>query len=142
MIAYRYAQRKTGFLLFEVMVTVAILSLGLTLILRSFTTSLQAARTSQDYMRACLLLEEKLWELEEEAEATRKLTTRPSRGNFLASNERDRWRRKFSWQIFTEDLRDEEGKDTYLDKVKVTVAWKEGRGERKAWLTTYLVNEE
>ena len=138
----RHKTRNTGFLLFEVMVTVAILSLGLTLILRSFTTSLGAIRTSQNYMLACLLLEEKMWELEEEAESTKKITTEPSRGEFTASNGKDKWRERFSWETACEDLLDEEGEETSLDKVTVTVAWRESRSQKSVWLTTYLVNEE
>lgn len=133
---------RVGFLLFEVMVTVAILSLGLVLILRSFTTSLAAVRTSQEYMWACLLVEEKIGELEEESEVTRKVTTTPSRGEFTLTSEKDRWREKFRWEIATKGLRDEEGEETPLDKVTVTVAWKEGGREREVRLTTYLVNEE
>lgn len=140
--ATRRTQREDGFLLFEVMVTVAILSLGLILILRSFTTSLAAARTSQDYMRACLLVEEKMWELEEEAETTRKVTTTPSKGEFMPTNEEDRWRENFSWEIATNDLRDEEGGEAPLDEVTVIVTWKEGGRKREVGLTTYLVNEE
>jgi len=140
--SWKVGRNKKGFLLFEVMVTVAILSLGLTLILRSFTTSLSAARISQNYMLACLLLEEKMWELEEEAESTKKITTEPSRGEFATSNEKDKWRERFSWEIACEDLLDEEREETSLDKVTVTVAWKEGRRERKVCLPTYLVNEE
>lgn len=140
--ATRRRQREDGFLLFEVMVTVAILSLGLILILRSFTTSLAAARTSQDYIRACLLVEEKMWELEEEAETTRKVTTTPSKDEFTPTNEEDKWRESFSWEIVTRDLRDEEGGETPLDEVTVIVTWKEGGRKMKVGLTTYLVNEE
>lgn len=140
--SWKVDKNKKGFLLFEVMVTVAILSLGLTLILRSFTTSLSAARTSQNYMLACLLLEEKMWELEEEAESTKKITTEPSRGEFAASNEKDKWKERFSWEIVCEDLQDEEGEETSLDKATVNVAWKEGGRKREVHLTTYLVNEE
>ena len=59
-------KKNKGLLLFEVMLTIIILSVGLTLILRSFYSSLNATKIAQYYTTATLLIEDKMWELENE----------------------------------------------------------------------------
>jgi type II secretion system protein I len=54
-----------AFSLFEVLVTVAILSTAVIFLFRAFTTSLNAAKISQDIFVACLLAEERLFDIEE-----------------------------------------------------------------------------
>lgn len=53
-----------AFSLLEVVVTVAIVSLALVFVLRGFSVILSSARLSQDITLACLLAEEKIWEVE------------------------------------------------------------------------------
>jgi len=57
-------RNETGYLLFEVVLAVAILSLGLVVLLRCFSTPLRAVRVSENYLRAALLAEEKMEELQ------------------------------------------------------------------------------
>ena len=51
-----------AFSLFEVMVTVAILSTALVFVFRSFATVLNAVKLSRNLTLACWLAEEKIWE--------------------------------------------------------------------------------
>ena len=53
-------------MLMEVMVSLAILSLGLVIIIQSFASSLRALRSSQNITRAVFLAEQKLGEMERE----------------------------------------------------------------------------
>ena len=122
---------KRGFLLFEVMVTVAILSLGLVLVLRSFTVCLGASRLSQNYMQACLLLEEKMAELE--MMGTSFAEIEPSSGNFSSPYE------QFNWKIEKRALKEEE--DLGLDEVTLNIFWPEARRKESITLTTYLRSE-
>ena len=55
-----------GFLLFEVMVAVVVLAVGLTLVLRSFNSAIATVKGLQDYTTAMFLLEEKMFQLETE----------------------------------------------------------------------------
>ena len=56
-------QKNEGFLLLEVMIGVAILSIGTLLILNSFMRPLRAIEFSRDYFKAGLFMEEKMLEL-------------------------------------------------------------------------------
>jgi len=81
-------QKNRGFLLLEVMIGVAILSIGTLLILNSFMRPLRAIEFSRDYFKAGLLLEEKMLEL-----YNSDIKDGASRGVF--SNFDD----KFSWSL-------------------------------------------
>ena len=57
-----------GFLLFEVMVSIVILTSGILFIARSYSSSKDAIQRSADVLKASLLLESKMWEYEEKGE--------------------------------------------------------------------------
>ncbi len=121
------AGNKRGFLLYEVLLALAILSIGLVIVLRSFSTSLRAVRTSQNYFKATLLLEEKLWEVEK----ANSLPPGISQGSFPGS--------KFNWEVETSPI-EEEG-DVGLNAVKVTLSWRQGKRKGDIGLTTWMVKE-
>jgi hypothetical protein len=85
----RILQRQGGFLLLETLLAVIILAVGLTLVVRSFGSSIHALGTSGDYTRAIVLLEERLWDLEAKGSIAPGVTT----GKF---SEEDR---NFSWEV-------------------------------------------
>lgn len=66
MIKTQNAKHKAhnAFTFIELMITVAILSIGLVLILQAFSTSVKANGLSRDITRACFLAESKISELE------------------------------------------------------------------------------
>ena len=57
-------QSTEGFVLMEVLVSVAILVVGVTVLLQSILTSLDANRMTQEYTQAIFLAESKMWQLE------------------------------------------------------------------------------
>lgn len=59
------SQFNNAFTLLEVLVTTAIISIGLTFIFRSFTTALAASKLSNEILSACYLAEDKAWQLEQ-----------------------------------------------------------------------------
>lgn len=71
-----------GFLLFEVVIALAILSSAIVLVIRGFMTSMKAIAVSEDNIKAVRHLEEKMWEIEDEAAKEGTLTTDSSSGNF------------------------------------------------------------
>lgn len=123
------ARNKEGILLYEVLLALAILSFGLVAVLGSFNTSLRAVTTSENYFRATLLLEEKLWELEMDDG----FSPGVSRGGFPGEHS------KFRWQVEASPI-EEEG-DMVLNEVKVTISWNERNKRRDMALTTWMVKE-
>ncbi len=124
-------KNKNGLLLFEVMLTLVILSIGLTLILHSFSASLNASKIAQDYTVASLLIEDKMWEWENTGEIAANLN---QEGRFPQPNQ------KFNWHLETKDkpIQEQSGK---LNEVKLTVWWKEGRRKGSISATTSLKNK-
>ena len=124
-------RNKKGILLFEVMLTVIILSVGLTLILRSFSTSLNAAKSAQHYTTATLLIEDKMWELENEGAIDADLN---EEGQFPEPHQ------GFNWQLETKD-KPIQGQTGKLNEVRLTVFFQEGKRKGSTFITTYLPNK-
>lgn len=124
-------KNKRGLLLFEVMLTLIILSVGLTLILRSFSTSLNASKIAQNYTTAALLIEHKMWELENAGSIATDLS---QEGQFPEPHQ------KFNWRLETKDkpVQDQAGK---LNEVELSVWWQEGKRKGRTFVTTYLENK-
>lgn len=124
-------KKNKGLLLFEVMLTIIILSVGLTLILRSFYSSLNATKIAQYYTTAALLIEDKMWELENEGVVAVDLD---QEGQFSAPDQ------QFNWYLETKDkeVQEQNGK---LNEVKLSVWWQEGKRKGNIFVTTYLGNK-
>ena len=115
-------RNNRGFLLLEVMVSVAILSVAFVLILNSFTRSLRAIELSEDYFRAGLLLEQKLLEISaSDAEEG------SSEGTFIDFNNR------FSWSLDVVRL-----KEDSIREANVKISWNKGSREHGISILTYL----
>jgi hypothetical protein len=113
------------------MLTVIILSVGLTLILRSFSTSLNATKSAQHYTTASLLIEDKMWELENKGVIDADLD---EEGQFPEPYQ------KFNWHLTTKDkqIQSQAGK---INEVKLVIFWQEGKRKGSTSVTTYLANK-
>jgi len=119
-----FSQR--GFLLLETLLAILVLAVGLTLVLRSFGSSLDALGTSADYTKALLLLEERLWELETKGSIVPGTFT----GEF---SEEDG---EFRWEVKASELAEME-----LCETQVTVSWEQRGRPRDVSIVTYLKRE-
>lgn len=106
-----------GFVLFEVMLSLAILCLGLILILNSFKVGLKAVKASNDYTQATLLLAQRIGELEN---VKYTLSAGKIEGVFEDAP-------KFTWAAEIKELQG-------IKEVKIIVEWKDGIVD----LVTYL----
>ncbi|MDD5072488.1 MAG: type II secretion system protein [Candidatus Omnitrophica bacterium] len=61
-------RNRKGYLLLEVVASIAVIAIGLAVILRSFTSSLRASKIAQEYFKASLLVQDKIAGLEIEEE--------------------------------------------------------------------------
>lgn len=124
-------RRNKGFTLLEVVLAVAILSLGLVMVVRSYVSSLRAVKTSQNFLAADLLLEKKIWDWEEQV---RLATTQPGsvvpgdeEGNFEAPFD------NFAYRIWME----EEAESPPLYKSTFKVSWQQRKNEHSVSSISY-----
>jgi len=115
-----------GFLLVEILLVVFVLAVGLTIVLRSFGSSLDALGTSANYTRALLLLEERLWELEAKGSVSPGTLT----GGFPQQDG------SFRWEVKASEL-----PQVGLCETQVTVSWEQRGRPRAVSVVTYLERE-
>ena len=120
--------RSRGFTLIEIMISVAILSFGLILILQGFTHSLNILRISENNLQATLLAEEKMAQLQIDAKNSEYGFLTDFNGESQIDNI------EFRWQ--TSITPDEEHED--LNELLTIVSWKEGKRKGTVPVITYL----
>lgn len=121
----RKQRNKKGFLLLEVLISVAILSFSLVLIINSFSKSLRALELSENYFKANLLLSKKVFEIENNPK------------EFLEEGQSDGifedFGGKFSWWLEVEKIEEEK-----LSEVKLKVFWFQNKKEEALSIFTYF----
>jgi len=124
----RYA---TGFTLIEVVVAMAILSIGITVIIELFSGSLRLVRTSGEYTKAVNYARVKMEEI----------TIKPTMNEGIEEGEFDG---AYRWQvnvkrvdILPARIETDFKPPVELFQVKVNVLWKSGTKERSTVLETY-----
>jgi len=118
-------RKNKGFLLLEVMVSIGILSIGLVLVLGSFMRSIRAMELSEDYFRAGLLLEAKIYEV-----LNSDIEEGLSEGVFTDFGNR------FSWNSNVENLEEEGFED--ISEVTLEVSWDQGNKKQSIPVSTYI----
>jgi len=128
-------RRDQGFTLIEVIIALAILGIGLTVIIQLFSGGLRLAKISEEYTRAMNLGRMKM----EEITYQPKLEEGTSEGEFDDT---------FHWQvqIKKKDLLPVEKDSDFkppveLFQVRVNILWKSGSKEKSATLESYKANK-
>lgn len=121
-----------GALLVEALLAVMILSIGLTVIIRSLMTSLRATSYTADYSMAVFLLEDKINGLMQNGFIE---DGHSEEENLEAPFE------KFVYRIEAHNIKDAD-KPGNLNQVELSLSWPSGRKMRKIFLTTYLLNQK
>jgi general secretion pathway protein I len=129
----RHVHSTTGFTLIEVLVAMAILAIGLTVIIELFSGGLRLARTSMEYTKAVHYACTKMEEIE-------------VKQTMEEGNEEGEFDDTFHWQVETKRvdlIPGEHGPDfkppAELFQVKVNVLWKSGSKERSTVIESYKV---
>ena len=119
----RNGKRKEGFTLLETLASLAILSIGLIAVVKSFSISIQANDYTQGLTIATFLAQGKIAELE----TTPQTILGTETGDFGEDYPNYRWETEVN---FTENDR--------IQEAVVTVFWRERGGEKKIELLTLL----
>lgn len=127
---YLKMKNKKGILLFEVVMAVAILAIGLTLVSRSFTNCLRVLESARDYNLAILLADEVFLDLE-----TKEPEEWPSEGDFKEYP-------RFNWTLETEEVEIEDFEDMELTEVELHINWERRNRNYKLVIPTYMTYEE
>lgn len=107
-----------AFSLAEVLISVAVLSTAIVVILRSFTASLSSVRFSQNITLACFLTKNKLWEIGQKYKVDS--SALKDAGSELIQD------RNFNWEYEISDT-----EISGLKQLKFIVSWKEKAREKE-----------
>ncbi len=118
--------KRNGFLLLEVMLSVFIVVVGVVFVIGSFVTSIKAFKASKLYLDALYLTEEKMWEYEESGE----IEEGSDSGKFEDYKNAE-------WSVEAEEI-----EDLPLNETTVRIVLKENDRKRKFEIVTYLFNKE
>ena len=124
-------RNRKGYLLLEVVASIAVIAIGLTVILRSFTSSLRASKIAQEYFEASLLVQDKMAELEG-------LERLPAGGVKVADPIIEQIT---GTQYNLETNITKIGEDDPLDAVTAVISWTNKERKEKIEISTYLKDE-
>ena len=120
---------RAGLTLIEIMISIAILSLGLISVMQGLAKCVSILRISQDNLASTLLIEDKMAEMEiaVKQDGLKAFLNDTSGQEQLGNAE-------FNWQIRLSPDQEYE----ILNKVTATVRWKDGRNSGSSIFSTYL----
>jgi hypothetical protein len=119
---------KKAFLLFDVTLAIAMLSLGLVFVIRSISMSMKVAKASLNYSQAIGLAYEKAFDIELESQLDG-LEIAPAEGAFPGDE-------RFNWEYSVEKLEED------LGKLILGISWQEAKRESGFEVTTYVKTRE
>jgi len=131
---------KYGFTLIEVMVSVAILAVGLALILQAFAFSLNVLRISQDNLKATLVAENKMAELQLQIKEDGDSFVKGLDEEFESGN------MEYAWEVKIEpvewEIEEISAAHEALNEVSACLSWEEGRRKGNVPVVTYMSSYE
>jgi prepilin-type N-terminal cleavage/methylation domain-containing protein len=128
----------TGFTLIELMISVVILGVGLVVVIQSFLSSARGLNTTQNYIEALRVAQDKFSELELSSYENKGLLPdldSKSGAGFLGP-------REFNWVSKVKEITEPDYLTEKLVEVCVNLNWKERNVSRDVSLATYLPREK
>lgn len=124
--------KNTGFTLIEIMVTVAILSLGIIILHQSFFTLLSSTDFLTNRLSAGLEANNKIWEIQEGLKFSGGLKDIPGAGRIVHNG------RNFYWKFLYNTLSESSG----LYKIELFLSWMEGAREKNFIKDVYILKPQ
>ena len=128
----RIGSNFRGFTLIEVMVTTAILALGIVLIYESFFISLDSFELCSNYLNIAPWMDEKIWQAQDILNRSGNLDEVETQGEFQNKG------KNFTWNL-SSNLID---KDQGLYEIDLGVFWKEGKRQIRLSRNTYALSKK
>jgi len=125
----REPRTERAFTLIEVMVTTAILSLGVVLIYNAFFISLDSFNYCSDYLAVAPLMDEKIWQAQERLNSEGALARLPENGRFNINN------KEFNWYLKSTPVPGEQD----LFKIDLRLSWRQGSRNKKLSRIAYAI---
>ncbi|MDO8748571.1 MAG: prepilin-type N-terminal cleavage/methylation domain-containing protein [Candidatus Omnitrophota bacterium] len=128
----------TGFTLIEVLVTTAVLSLGIVLIYRAFFTLLDSFGYYSNYLRVIAFADEKLWQAQDTLSCSGSDAGAGSSGRLNIQN------KDFNWRLSVSEV-GAGSNPPQLYRIDLAVNWHEGqriRGLTRNGYALYIKKEE
>ena len=124
---------KKGFLLFEVMVSIVIVTTGLLFIMHSYSTSKKSIEKSKEVFKISLLLESKMWEYE----AAGEIAEERDSGDFEEEE-------GYSWEVDVKPVESEDGLGliSKLNALRLSVFEEKERKSTEYAVSTYLFKDD
>ena len=120
--------KKKGFTLVEVLVTTAVLSLGIVLIYRAFFTLLDSFGYYSNYLRVAAFADEKLWQAQDALSCFGPDAGAGSSGRLNIQN------KDFNWRLSVGPITAES-----LYRIDLAVSWRQGPRTRELSRNTYAL---
>ena len=122
-------RNRKGYLLLEVLASIAVIAIGLAVILRSFTMSLRASKIAQEYFEASLLVQDAMATLEEQEKLEGGVTVSDTAGQINGT----------PYNLETKITKIDDGYS--LDSVTAVITWTNKERNEKIEVGTYLNGE-
>lgn len=134
------AQRRAGFTLVELMVSISILSIGIVMVLRSFIAMSSALDVGANRLEAARILETKMDGIEEKLILEKDYEIAGSEEEVTLRNRPARYKLEAADILLEEEAKEgkEDAKSVILVEAKMFLAWKEGQINKDATLATYF----
>jgi len=123
---------ERAFTLIEVMVTTAILSLGVVLIYNAFFISLDAFNYCSDYLSVAPWMDEKIWQAQEQLNSQGLSAQLPGNGQLNVNN------KEFNWYLRCVPVSGEQD----LFKIDLLLSWQQGSRNKRLSRIAYALYEK
>lgn len=122
-------RNRKGYLLIEVLASIAVIAIGLAVILRSFTSSLRASKIAEEYFETSLLAQDAMASLEEQEKLVGGITAGDTTGQVTGT--------QYNLETKITKINDNDP----LDAVTTAISWTDKERNEKIEISTYLKNE-
>ncbi|VAW18010.1 hypothetical protein MNBD_BACTEROID05-138 [hydrothermal vent metagenome] len=122
-------KKQKGSILLEALLSVVVLSVGITVIIQAMTSSLRSTSYNGQYSQAMILLENQLFDLMQGTTSLESFDQMQRMSGFVTN---------YRYELAEKDIG--ESFDNVLSQVKADISWKSGQKNNQININTYRLN--